>query len=90
MNDRPNQLENSLPVLGAGDVERPENTKARLYAAHKERGTLGVFDALFGKSTGGGRDETRQSLRDALEERSEERRQTPARDNLDRSQGRAR
>ena len=90
MNDRSNQLENSLPVLGAGDAERPEDTKVRLHQQHKERGTLGVFDLLYGKSAGGGHDQTEQLRRDALEERSEGRRQTPARDNLDRSQSRDR
>jgi len=50
--------ENSPPVTGASLEETPEATRARLYAWHKENGTLGVFRALYGEKTGRGRDET--------------------------------
>jgi hypothetical protein len=45
--NRSDTQENSQPLIGAPDQEKPEAVKARLYQEHKARGTLGTFYDLY-------------------------------------------
>jgi hypothetical protein len=47
MNGSSETRENSAPMIGAGDPEKAEAVKARLYQEHSARGTLGAFYDLY-------------------------------------------
>jgi hypothetical protein len=90
-NSRIVDIENPAPIIGAGDQERPEAAKARVYEYHKNNGTIGAYYQLYPTERTDGdlhaRNEAHRAAREALERHIEAPNHGPSLDPSNRARG---